>query len=96
MGDLSGKSDDNSFIANHLTTLLEDRASIIRSDAFRSLALILISAGILWALIQNKFRAIYGVMIIAVLSMVDVWMVGKRSLSAAKFEDKRTIQKNDL
>jgi len=95
VGDLSGNSDGNGFITSHLSTLLEDRASIIRSDAFRSLALILISAGILWALIQNKFKAIYGVMIIAVLSMVDVWMVGKRSLRAAKFEDKRTIQKND-
>ena len=37
-----------------VSVLKEDRLSLMRSDALRSLILVLIGAGTVWALIQDK------------------------------------------
>jgi hypothetical protein len=78
----------------------EDRAQIARADAFRSIFLILATAGLLWTSLQGfiskPWIAIAG---IGLLALGDVWMVDKRILPDSKYktaqEDKTSSRKDN-
>ena len=76
------------------SALITDRKGLLRSDAFRSLVFILLSASIILGFIYNKLRKEYGILIIALLVILDLWTVDKRYLNADRFERKLTIQKS--
>ena len=87
----SGKNDTN--FGPELTALLkQDRASLLRSDAFRSLFLILASFGLLWAFVKGKIKAVVAVMLVAVLAIGDIVLVNKRILFDEKFETPTALQ----
>jgi hypothetical protein len=69
--------------------LLKDRAALMTSDALRSFFLILISAGILLALVFNKLKNknIVGGLIV-LLVLIDLWSLDKRYLNANDFQTK--------
>ncbi|GAB4029601.1 hypothetical protein [Spirosoma jeollabukense] len=67
------------------TALISDRQSMLRSDAFRSLILILITAGALWAFITGKIKSgIFYPVLLAVV-IFDLFGVDKRFLNNADF-----------
>ncbi len=68
-----------------MKALIDDRASLLRVDAFRSLAIILISAGLIWAFIQQKIKA--GVMLGALVALValDEMQIDWRYLSKKNY-----------
>ena len=68
------------------SALIADRKDLLRSDAFRSLIFILLSAGVILGFIFDKLRKEYAILIIAVLVVVDLWTVDKRYLDADRFE----------
>jgi hypothetical protein len=71
-----------------LPALISDRQSLLRSDAFRSLILILSSAGLLWALVTNKIKpVVFYPMLLAVI-VFDLFNVDKRYLNNADFISK--------
>ncbi len=69
--------------------LQDDRQSILRSDALRSLIFILIAAGALWAVLKNKLKASHFYMGMALLFVVDMGGIDKRYLGADNFERKK-------
>jgi hypothetical protein len=75
------------------TALITDRKDLLRSDAVRSLVFVLLSSGIIIGFIFNKLRKEYAIFIIALLVVLDLWMVDKRYLDADRFERPSTIQK---
>ncbi|MEI6059582.1 MAG: YfhO family protein [Bacteroidota bacterium] len=62
-----------------------DRASLLSSDAFRSLAFILLAATALWALLNKKLKqpVFYGILILLVL--IDMWSVDRRYVNDESF-----------
>jgi len=78
------------------TALASDRKGLLRSDAFRSLVFILLSAGVILGFISDKLKKEYAISIIAVLIVLDLWTVDKRYLDADRFERSSTIQKTYL
>lgn len=65
--------------------LQEDRKSLLRSDAIRSLVFVTISAAFLFALIKQKINYHLAFLGIAVLVILDVWLVDKRYLDNESF-----------
>lgn len=64
-----------------MSALRQDRASFARSDAFRSLAFILLAAAALWAFLKNKIAATTAVAAIGLLVAVDLLPVAHRYLN---------------
>ncbi len=71
----------------------EDRASLLRSDAIRSLVLILLSAGFLWAYLKGKIKALMAVLCVGLLIVADIWLFNTRYLTSDKFEDPSIVKK---
>ncbi|MFT7102622.1 MAG: hypothetical protein ACJAYA_001195 [Bacteroidia bacterium] len=72
-----------------VAALLDDRKSLLQSDAMRSLILILITAGILFATMMNKLKANVAVLLIAGLTLIDLVQVDKRYLNNDDFISSR-------
>ncbi|GAB2587892.1 hypothetical protein [Spirosoma areae] len=67
------------------TALIADRQSMMRSDAFRSVLLILLAAGALWLFITDKIKpAVFYPLLLAVV-VFDLFSVDKRFLNSADF-----------
>jgi len=72
--------------------LLQDRANIASSDAFRSLVFVLLSAALVFIFMQikNKKRAALLVgMGFTILTLADLWIVGKRFLNDGNFKKQK-------
>jgi hypothetical protein len=80
--------------AELLTYLKMDRQAMLRSDAFRSLFLILLGAGIVWALIQEKLSKNLAIGAVIVLCLFDYINVGKRFINNDLFTDKKQTGNN--
>lgn len=63
-----------------------DRASKLRTDAFRSLFFVLVTAALLWAWFTDKLKAQTLYLLLAVLVIIDLAWVDKRYLTADDFE----------
>ncbi len=72
--------------------IIQDRQALMRSDSFRSLILILLSGGLIWAYLQDKVKLVVLLAGIGVLSLFDLWTVGKRYLGSEDFVAKRNYE----
>lgn len=72
-----------------VAALLDDRKSLLQSDAMRSLIFILLSAGILFVALLNKLKVNVAVMLIAALTFVDLIQVDSRYLDESDFVSAR-------
>ncbi len=70
-------------------TLPLDRAAMLRSDALRSLAFVLLSAGLLWLYAKNLLKLNVTIVLMGILFLVDLAPVDKRYLNDNNFERKR-------
>lgn len=75
-----------------LDALQEDRAAQVKTDALRSLAFILLTAGLLFAYQMNKLKAAVAGIVISLLVLVDLWNVDHRYLSEDDFVRKSKSQ----
>jgi hypothetical protein len=72
-------------------TLPLDRASMLRSDAFRSLIFIVLAAGVLWLFIKDVINKNILYIALGILFIADLAPVTKRYLNADNFQRKRKI-----
>jgi hypothetical protein len=61
-----------------MPALRQDRTSMLRSDAFRSLVFIILAATTIWAYINGKLKKSFVFPIIIVLILIDLWTVNRR------------------
>lgn len=73
-----------------LAALQKDRASLLSADIFRSIGFILAAAALIWFYLQGRLKAGLMVSAVALLSLADNWMVCARTISADKYENKRS------
>lgn len=94
MYDFSSPADQRYISAGYSgDALLDARAHLMRSDSFRSLLIVLLSAGLIWAYVQNRLKQ--STIVIAALGLItlfDLWSVGKRYLNADSFVSPRNNQ----
>jgi len=71
----------------------EDRASLLTSDAIRSLIFVLLCAGVLWFFIQGKLKEKTVIALMAVLIIIDLAGVDKRYVANDDFVQARVMNK---
>jgi hypothetical protein len=89
-GSLSQAFGENQTAANDVyQSLLDDRASLLQADAWRSIIFILLSAGLLWTFVTDKLKSVAVVGgILVFLTLIDLWAIDKRYLNNDDFERK--------
>ena len=84
---------DSRYLPENLIPALEaDRASMFRMDALRSLLLIFVGAGIIWAYINEKIKLHVLYVVIGLAVLVDLWSVNKRYLNSNDFVEAFTAK----
>lgn len=82
---------DKSFTDAITNALVQDRISLARVDAFRSLIFILLGAGLIWALIKKKLNQQLVFVGLAIIVLIDLWNIDKRYLNNDKFVDSNVL-----
>lgn len=67
--------------------LVADRSAMIRTDVFRTLAFCGVGFGLLWMGIEQRFKASYLALAVAVLGTVDLMGINLRYINADSFEE---------
>jgi len=75
------------------SALIADRQKLLRSDALRSLILILLATSVIIAFFYEKLTRDYAILLLAVLFLTDMWLIDKRYLSSDKFVRKEAKAK---
>lgn len=73
-------------------TLPLDRAALLRSDALRSLAFILISAGLIWLYCKNFLKTQLAYSLLGILLLIDLVPVAMRYLNNDNFKSPRRYE----
>jgi hypothetical protein len=87
---------DGAFANSIASALIQDRISIARADAIRSLIFILIAFGLLWAFLKQKVNVTILSIGFLMLMLTDLWTVDKRYLKDEQFVDKQDVQQPKL
>ncbi|MGK9126914.1 YfhO family protein [Olivibacter sp. SA151] len=91
---ISQQTQNNSFAQSLGNALVQDRAGLARSDAFRSLLFVLLTAGVVWLLAKNKLNAKAATIAVGVLILVDLWGVDNRYLNRDSFVEKERLEQS--
>ena len=88
---MSGANDER--LGAELAGLLQqDRASLLRADALRSLVVAGLAFGLLWAWSSGMLKRSLALAGIALVSIGDVWMIDQRILFPEKFEPRTAAE----
>ena len=71
----------------------KDRLALLRSDAFRSLVFILMTAVLIYFAYLKKIRTIQAFLLLGGIILVDMWTVDKRYLNSDNFVPKKQYQR---
>ncbi len=82
---------DQGFADNIANALVQDRISMARADAFRSLAFVLIGAALVWAMLKQKINLTFAYIALAIAVLVDMWAVDRRYLNNENFVEKNQL-----
>lgn len=88
---------DAQYIQNYgisADVLPNDRKALMRNDALRSLALVLLSAGLVWAYAKNRLQKNLVIAGIGILVLFDLWTVGKRYVNDSNFVTPTNLEAN--
>ncbi len=71
-------------------SLMEDRKSLLRADAFRSFIFVFLAAGMIFFFIRKKINAQYLTLGLILIVLGDMWSVDKRYLNNESFTKRKT------
>lgn len=91
---MQGTGADRAFADSIGNALAQDRASIARMDALRSLAFVIIGAALIWLLIKQKIKAELAFALLAVAILVDMWGIDRRYVNNEQFIGKNVMLQN--
>jgi len=75
-----------------MQAIRDERARLVRLDALRSLAFVILAAGVLWAFLLSKLNKTYVYMILAALILLDMFAISKRYLNNDSFTSKAKVE----
>lgn len=76
-----------------LAALHSDRLAMLRADSLRSLAFVLIAAGLLFALVAKKLKTNYFITLLGLFVLIDMWVVNVRYMDSSSFVTPVKVQK---
>jgi hypothetical protein len=79
-------------INSMIAAMQEDRASLLRADAFRSLIFIALTGGLIWVFVTDKLKVLHFSIALTLLILIDMWSVGKRYVNNDNFVSKSDYQ----
>lgn len=77
-------------------TIVADRKALFSGDSWRSFLLIALTAGLIWALVTRKLNSTIVLAGIGLLTIFDVWGVGRRYVNPQSFISKTEYQQNNF
>lgn len=92
MFDFTHPKDQQSAQSFRPDLLISMRKSLMQSDAFRSLALIALSAAGIWAFINSKLDKKWLILGLGALTIFDLWGVGRRYINTESFLPKSQFE----
>jgi hypothetical protein len=91
-GSVNGNRDASLQQPELVNMLRADRSSLMKADGFRSLLLVLLTAGMIWAYLKNKVSKTWTIIAgIGILTVLDTWTIAKRILHDNKFEEPKVF-----
>ena len=78
-------SSNDSFPEWFIPAIIAERASILRSDSFRSLVFIILSAGVVWLFANEKIKKVWMIVALGVIVVADMWPIDKRFFNDSNF-----------
>jgi len=76
-----------------ISAIRDDRASLLRKDAFRSFAFVLLAASLVWAILSTKIKKQYLLIALISLVLLDGWVINRRYINDENFV-KKSIEAN--
>lgn len=89
---IQGTGSDRGFAEAIGNALTQDRVSMARWDAVRSLIFVLVGAGLIWAIIKQKIKAEFAFILFAIAILIDMWGVDRRYLNKDTFVEKSAME----
>lgn len=83
---------DSRIASEIMGALVNDRISLAKSDAFRSLLFVVASFGLVLLVSKKTIKASTGVILFGAIMIIDMWSVNKRYLNDNLFIDKNHIE----
>ncbi|WP_420153592.1 hypothetical protein [Siphonobacter sp.] len=83
---------DPAFGPDVLRAMIEDRGSILRADALRTLIFIVLATGLVWLYVTNKVKETVLVVVLIALTYFDLFFIDKRYFNNDDFTTKRQAQ----
>ena len=71
----------------------KDRLALLRTDAFRSLVFILMTAAVIYFAYLKKLKTTNAFMLLGGIILIDMWTVDKRYMNADNFVPKKQYEK---
>jgi hypothetical protein len=84
----SATSDAQQIPKELISALESDRASLLRSDALRSIVFVLMGAGLIWAFLKQKISKNILYLTLGLAVLFDMWTINKRYLNSDDFVSK--------
>lgn len=76
-----------------LDAVIADRKSMLLMDTLRSLMLVILSGGVLWFFLKNKFKQQYAIIGLGVFILFDLISINKNYVSEEDFKPSRRVEK---
>ena len=73
------------------SAIVAERASMLRSDSFRSLIFIILAAGTIWLYANEKIKKVWMIALLGVMVVADMWPVDKRFFNDRDFRPQKQI-----
>ena len=78
-----------------IDSIIQDRIDLTRNDALRTLFIIALVFGTIWAIVFNKIKNLkLGIIAVGIILIGDLWFVGKRFLNEDDFTKAKTYEKS--
>lgn len=74
------------------SAIVAERAAILRNDSFRSFAIIMLAAVVLWLCVNEKLKKYYAVAALGIIIVADMWQVDKRFFNDSNFVTSKQFQ----
>ncbi len=88
----SQQANDKAFGQQIVNAIVQDRAGLMRSDAFRTLFFILATAALIWMWMKDKIKPAILYPVLILLMIIDMFGIDKRYLNNADFISKSASQ----
>ncbi|GAB2767645.1 YfhO family protein [Rhabdobacter roseus] len=89
---LTQSTQNRAFAEDIMRAITQDRARMLRSDAFRSAILILLAAGLIWFWVKEKIKTALVYPVLLALITLDAFGVSKRYLNNDDFVSKQAAE----